>query len=147
MMVRGSRMAVLTLALGLVLGACDDDDSTAPPIGTPWGAELAEEAGSGVTGLVSAEAFDDEFDVEVAIVDAAEDETYTWYVGEGEACSDDADRLGDGEDYPSLEPDAEGEAAASASVTGVLADDGEYHVAVWADGAEELVACGQLVQD
>lgn len=140
-----------TLLAGLLgimtLGGCDS--TTDPPLQpVTWTAELIAENGSELAGSLTLESTATMFVAEIEVEEAAEGGAYAWYVGEGATCGEAEDRIGDAEDYPELELDANGAGSAEATVTASLDSDESYHVAVLSSDEDPVVvACGELATD
>jgi hypothetical protein len=134
----------VALAVAVVLG-CESSPVDPPAGSLLWATELEAEGEIPLSGSAEAESTASEALVSIHVSGGDVGETYTWYVGSGAECGDSEARLGDAEDYPLLELDAEGAASAEASLdTGLDADD-DYHVVVWThEDNPALVACGQL---
>lgn len=149
------RIRAILLVPLLVVAACSareegDDDDDFDFDATDWSAQLTQREGSGVDGSATARSVGLDGGAGTAtstveIRDATAGALHPWHVHTG-TCASGGPILGEANDYPVLEVEADGGDEATASISTGMSDGQRYHVNVHRSPADlTVISCGDLV--
>ena len=113
--------------------------------GNSWTAAIRAVGGSGHSGSATAAPMDGGTHVTVNLLGGSGGGAHPWHVHEG-VCESNGPIVGAASAYPVLQPDASGNATASAHLNVPLDPDGSYYVNVHqsANQLDVIVGCGEL---
>lgn len=139
-------MGIAVLATTLLLG-CASRDVDRTPVEASWIGEIAAVGGDGHSGFTTATILPQGGTrVNVTLSGGSVGGRHPWHVHTG-TCGSGGEIVGDMAAYPVLEPNARGNASATATLGVELDPEADYHVNLHAspDELETIVGCGELV--
>jgi len=144
---------LLTIAL-LGLAACsarEDEDGDIDFDATDWSTQLSSRAGTTVTGSATSRSVGIEggsgtATASIDVQGATPGARHPWHVHTG-TCATGGPIVGEADDYPVLDVEADGTAEATAAIEAGMSDEARYHVNVHRSPSDlgTIIACGDLV--
>jgi len=141
------RIAGIVVIATMALASCASREVDREPIGGSWIAEISGVGSEGIRGFVTASILrEGGTRVNATLSEGSLDARHPWHVHAG-TCGSGGPVVGEAASYPLLEPNARGNASASATLEVELAVGEGYHVNVHASPEDlgTIVGCGDLV--
>lgn len=141
------RIAGIVMIATITLASCASREVDRDPIEGSWITEIAGIGSDGVRGFVTASILrEGGTRVNATLSEGSLGSRHPWHVHAG-TCASGGPVVGEAAAYPLLEPNARGDASASATLEVELVSGDEYHVNVHASPEDlgTFVGCGDLV--